>query len=215
MKKIRKILSAISAVVLCNASFAGITSNAAGNEKLNTYALYCDVDSGSGVMWADVTFNYNNIDMDSMEIEAGNFGGYVTHSTITKVDNKTVVYGASFRGNGAIMAPGVLFKSKFCTTDNMKLDEDSMSTSAFDASRKFMGHDIVNVSFVLIGDVNEDGKINMADEVTITQSLGNPKDYGLTKKGNYAADVNFDGVVNNDDIKLIRDYNNGVIDWFE
>ncbi|MDE6780377.1 MAG: dockerin type I repeat-containing protein [Ruminococcus sp.] len=215
MKKIRKILSAISAVVLCNASFAGITSNAAGNEKLNTYAVYCDVDSNSGIMWADVTFDYNNIDMDSMEIEAGNFGGNVTHSTITKVDNKTVVYGASFRGSGAIMAPGVLFKSKFWTTDNMKLVEGTMRTSAFDATRKFMGNDIVNASFVLIGDANQDGRVNTADETAITQSLGNPQKYGLTKKGNYAADVNFDGVVNNDDLKLINDYNNGVIDWFE
>ncbi len=216
MKKIKTILSAVSATMLCATSLAsGITSNAA-NEKLKTYALYCDVDSGSGVMWADVTFNYNNIDMDSMEIEAGNFGGNVTHSTITTVDNKTVVYGASFRGNGAIMAPGVLFKSKFWTTDNMELVKDTtIKTSAFDASRKFMGNDIVNASFVLIGDANQDGRVNTADETAITQSLGNPKKYGLTKKGNYAADVNFDGVVNDADIKLINDYNNGVIDWFE
>ena len=215
MKKIKTILSAVYATMLCATSLAsGITSNAA-NEKLKTYALYCDVDSSSGVMWADVTFDYDNIDMDSMEIEAGNFGGYVTHSTITTVDNKTVVYGASFRGNGAIMAPGVLFKSKFWTTDNMKLDEDSMSTSAFDASRKFIGHDKVNTSFVLVGDANEDGNVDIADETAITQSLGNPQKYGLTKKGNYAADVNFDGVVNDADIKLIRDYNNGVINWFE
>lgn len=215
MKKIKTILSAVSATMLCATSLAsGITSNAA-NEKLKTYALYCDVDSGSGVMWADVTFDYDNIDMDSMEIEAGNFGGYVTHSTITTVDNQTVVYGASFRGSGAIMAPGVLFKSKFWTTDNMKLDEDSMSTSAFDSSRKFIGHDKVNTSFVLVGDANEDGNVDIADETAITQSLGNPQKYGLTKKGNYAADVNFDGVVNDADIKLIRDYNNGVINWFE
>jgi len=213
MKKIRKILSAVSATVLCTASFSGITSNAAGNEKLNTYALYCDVNSGSGVMWADVYFHYNSIDMDEMEVEAGNFGGNATHTTFTKNDGETI-YSASFRGRGAIIAPGVLFKSRFWTTDNMKLVEGTMRTSAFDASRKFMGNDIVDASFVLIGDANEDGEVDIADVAAIIQSLGNPTEYGLTKKGNYAADVNFDGVVNNDDINLINDYINGVINWF-
>lgn len=68
MKKIKTILSAVSATMLCATSLAGITSNATGAEaqKLNTYAVYCDVDSNSGVMWADVYFHYNSIDMDDM-----------------------------------------------------------------------------------------------------------------------------------------------------
>lgn len=217
MKKIKTILSVFSAAMLCATSLAGITSNAAGAEtqKLNTYAVYCDVDSNSGVMWADVYFHYYNIPMDSKEVETGNFGGDVTHSTITQVNNEIVVYGASFRAGGAIMAPGVLFKSKFRTTDNMKLVDGTMRTSAFDATRKFMGNDIINASFVLMGDANEDGKVNSDDETAIIQSLGNPAKYGLSKKGSYAADVNFDGVVNNADVELINDYNCGVINWFE
>lgn len=113
------------------------------------------------------------------------------------------------------MAPGVLFKLKFWTTDNTTLVERTMSTSAFDATRKFIGNDIVDASFILMGDANQNGRVTLADETAIIQSLGNPTDYGLSKKGHYAADVNFDGVVNNADIELIIDYNNGVIDWFE
>lgn len=214
MKKISKILSAISATVLCTASFAGTVSNAATSEKYNTYAVYCDVDSGSGVMWADVTFNYDNINMDEMEVETGNFGGNATYTTLTK-DNGETIYSASFRADGAIMAPGILFKSKFWTTDKMTLSKNSIiKTSAFDASRKFIGNDIVDASFVLVGDANEDGSVDIADEAAVFQSLGNPTKYKLTKKGNYAADVNFDGVVNNADMELIKDYNNGVINWF-
>lgn len=213
MKKISKILSAISATVLCTASFSGTVSNAATSEKYNTYAVYCDVDSGSGVMWADVYFHYNSIDMDEMEVETGSFVGNVTHTTLERTDGKTI-YSASFRAEGAIMAPGVLFRSLFSTKDNMELVEGTMRTSAFDASRKFMGNDIVDASFVLIGDANQDGRVTVADETAILQSLGNPTSYGLSKKGNYAADVNFDGVVNNADMKLIRDYNNGIINWF-
>ncbi len=208
-------LSAVSATMLCVTSLAGITSNAAGAEtqKLNTYAVYCDVESGSGVMWADVYFRYNNIDMDSLEIEAGNFGGDVTHSTLERTDD--TVYSASFRADGAIMAPGVLFKSKFWTTDNMTLVDGTMRTSAFDATRKFMGNDIVEDSFVLVGDANNDKVVDLDDETAVIQYLGNPTDYKLSKEEYYAADVNFDGVVNDADRKLIRDYNNGVIDWFE
>lgn len=216
MKKIKKMLSAVSATMLCATSLAGITSNAAGAEaqKLNTYTVYCDVDSNSGVMWADVYFHYNSIDMDDMEVETGNFGGNVTHTTLERTDGRTI-YSASFKANGAIMAPGVLFKSKFWTTDNMTLVDGTLSTSAFDATRKFIGNDIVDASFVLKGDANQDGRVTLADETAIIQSLGNPTDYGLSKKGHYAADVNFDGVVNDADRKLIRDYNNGVINWFE
>lgn len=218
MKKIKKILSSISAIMLFTTSLAnGITSNVANaaNQKLNTYAVYCDVDSGSGVMWADLYFHYYNIPMDDEEVKTVNFGGDVTHSTITQVNKKIVVYGASFRADGAIMAPGILFRSRFWTSDNMELVEDTMRTSAFDASHKFMGNDIVNASFVLMGDANMDGMVDLADETAITQSLGNPQKYKLSKEGNYAADVNFDGVVSNTDLELIRNYNNGVINWFE
>lgn len=216
MRKIKTILSVLSATMLCAASFAGITSNAAGAEtqKLNTYALYCDVELGSGVMWADVYFNYNNIDMDDMEVETGAFGGDVTHSTLERTDD--TIYSASFRAGGAIMARGVLFKSKFWTTDiiNMTLVEGTIRKSAFDSNRKFMGNDIVQASFVLMGDANEDEVVDLADETAVIQHLGNPEKYELSKEGYYAADVNFDGVVNNTDLKLIRDYNNGVINWF-
>ncbi|MBO5104058.1 MAG: dockerin type I repeat-containing protein [Ruminococcus sp.] len=214
MRKIKTILSVFSATMLCAASFAGITSNAAGNEKLNTYALYCDVDSGKGVMWADVTFRYNSIDIDDMEVKTGAFGGDVTHSTLERTDN-TTIYSASFRAGGTIMAPGILFSSKFWTTNTMTLVEGTkIKTSAFDATRKFIGNNIVNASFVLIGDANNDKVVDMADETAVIQHLGNPDKYGLSKEGYYAADVNFDGVVNNTDLKLIRDYNNGVINWF-
>ena len=214
MRKIKTILSVFSATMLCAASFAGITSNAAGNEKLNTYALYCDVDSGKGVMWADVTFRYNSIDIDDMEVKTGAFGGDVTHSTLERTDN-TTIYSASFRAGGTIMAPGILFSSKFWTTNTMTLVEGTkIKTSAFDATRKFIGNNIVNASFVLIGDANNDKVVDMADETAVIQHLGNPDKYGLSKEGYYAADINFDGVVNNTDLKLIRDYNNGVINWF-
>lgn len=213
MRKIKTILSVFSATMLCAASFAGITSNAAGNEKLNTYALYCDVDSGKGVMWADVTFRYNSIDIDDMEVKTGAFGGDVTHSTLERTDD--TIYSASFRAGGTIMAPGILFSSKFWTTNTMTLVEGTkIKTSAFDATRKFIGNNIVNASFVLIGDANNDKVVDMADETAVIQHLGNPDKYGLSKEGYYAADVNFDGVVNNTDLKLIRDYNNGVINWF-
>lgn len=215
MKKIKTILSVFSAAMLCATSFAGITSNAAGAEtqKLNTYAVYCDVESGSGVMWADVYFHYNSIDMDDMEVAVGYFGGNVTHSTLERTDGKTI-YSASFKANGAIIAPGVLFKSKFWTTDNMTLVKDTMRTSAFDATRKFMGNDIVDASFILMGDVNNDKVVDVADETAVIQYLKNPQGYKFTKEEFYAADVNSDGMVNNADVELIRDYNNGVINWF-
>ena len=140
-------------------------------------------------MWADVYFHYYNIPMNRKEVETGNFGGSVTHSTVTQVNNEIVVYGASFRADGAIMASGILFKSRFRTPDNMTLVDGTMRTAAFDTNRTFMGTDIVDASFVLISDANQDGIVTVADEVAVIQSLGNPAEYGLSKKGYYAANA--------------------------
>ncbi len=64
---------------------------------------------------------------------------------------------------------------------------------------------------VLLGDVNETGTITYADATAIIQYLGNPDKYDVDL---YTADVNGDGIINEDDANLIRKYVSGNINNF-
>lgn len=55
-----------------------------------------------------------------------------------------------------------------------------------------------------LGDVNEDGQVNMADVTTIIQHIGNQDAYGLSAQGLANADVNNDGIVTGWDAVAIQ-----------
>ena len=212
-EKFKKILSAVSAVVLCALpAMNSVAVNAANSSgKLNTYVIYCDVEANSGVMWADLEFRFTgNVEYD--KVETGNFGGNITGGSGSRLDG-TNYFSASFRALGAIVAPGNMFRATIWTTDTLKYTTE-LRTAAFDANRKYMGLNCFTATSVLVGDVNNDGHITDADATAVLQALGNPKDYGLSEYGQRAADVNFDGVVDKKDVDLIHDYECGAIDYF-
>lgn len=62
------------------------------------------------------------------------------------------------------------------------------------------------------GDVNEDGVINLADSVAVTQFLYNDVKYSINNL--LKADVNYDGIINTVDANLIRNKCLGIIDLF-
>lgn len=190
--------------------FAVDAANSSG--KLNTYIIYCDVEANSGVMWADLEFRFiGNVVHD--KVETGNFGGDITGGSGSRLD-ETNYFSASFRAFGAIVAPGNMFRATIWTTDELDMQKDTLRTAAFDANRKYMGLDKYDAITVLVGDVNEDEHITVADATAVLQFLGNPKDYGLSEYGQRAADVNFDGVADKTDVDLIRDYECGAIGRF-
>jgi len=67
---------------------------------------------------------------------------------------------------------------------------------------------------ILMGDVNLDGRVEIADATLILQSLTNNVYYELSEKGKLAADVNFDGVVNRADAEIIQQLDAGMINGF-
>lgn len=70
----------------------------------------------------------------------------------------------------------------------------------------------VDVSDVLIGDVNGDGLVNNLDRLTLTRCLANWPDYPRDSIIEAAADVNCDGLVNNLDRLILTRY---LADWPE
>lgn len=70
----------------------------------------------------------------------------------------------------------------------------------------------VNISDVLIGDVNGDGVVNNLDRLTLARCLANWPDYPRDSIIEAAADVNCDGIVNNLDRLILSRY---LADWPE
>ncbi len=62
------------------------------------------------------------------------------------------------------------------------------------------------------GDANDDGVINLADSVAVTQFLYNDVKYSINNL--LKADVNYDGIINTVDANLIRNKCLGIIDLF-
>jgi len=69
-------------------------------------------------------------------------------------------------------------------------------------------------SAAMLGDVNEDGKINVLDVVLTVQYVLEIDDPPLTEAQKIAADVNGNGVINVLDITLLMQYALGMIDEF-
>ena len=213
MNKLKKILSAVSAGVLCALPMVnGVAVDAADSfEKLNTYVIYCDVEANSGVMWADLEFKFKgNVEFD--KVETGAFGGDIIGGSSPSI-GETMSFHASFRAPGAIVAPGNMFRATIWTTDALQITNEP-KTAAFDANRKYMGLECFTATHVLVGDANNDKCVDLADAAAIIQYLGNPTKYKLDAYGERAADVNFDGVVDQADVELLQKYEAGVIDYF-
>lgn len=214
MKKFKKILSAVSAGVLCALpAMNGVAVNAANSsEKLNTYVIYCDVETKSGVMWADLEFTYD-VHVSDMKVEVGDFGGNVTQAKVQMATGGTS-YCASFRAPGAIADAGVLFKVKALSSEDFKKSQSVMRTAAFDSNHKYIGLDKYTAVTVLVGDVNNDNHVTLADATLIMQALSNPDAYKLSDYGKKAADTNLDGGVTASDALRIQEYVNGSISHF-
>lgn len=62
------------------------------------------------------------------------------------------------------------------------------------------------VGNIIVGDANEDGKVNMSDATAIVQHIGNRDAYGLSEQGIANADTNGDNQVTGEDATIIQRY---------
>ena len=69
MKKLKKILSVISAAMLCTLPMVnGVVSNA-DSEAKHTYKICCDVPRNSGIKRAGLTINFDNMKLNLQTLE--------------------------------------------------------------------------------------------------------------------------------------------------
>lgn len=206
MKKFKKILSAVSAAVLCALpAMNGVAANASDEPK-NTYKVYCDVPRNSGIKMASFTINFDNMIIESSN--TGNLGGSLTtvQARLPEYEQFGLVYDAP----KVLVNPGTLFTIKFIADYEFDECKVNMHADAYDKSSKLMSVNPITTYVVLMGDADNDGKVTLRDTVAINRYINN-----LSVDINFeAADVNEDGEINGDDSLMLMDYLVGNITHF-
>lgn len=198
MKKLKKILSAITAAVLCAAPMAnGAVVNAA--EEQNTYRVYVDVKENSGVRKCTVASLYVAENMRFKEVQIGDLGGEV--SSETAANQYVECY---YTASGSLARSGTLFTMKYISKNTYEENERNFDISLRDSNGLKLSSDLVSHTAVLVGDANGDGVVMLNDAVFIKQFIGNPTNYPLPNIR--AADVNGDGVITDEDATMIQQY---------
>ncbi len=211
MRKFKKTLSAIAAAVMCAVPMInGITAEAAETEQYQTFRLYHEVTNPS-VAYFDFSISYNsNIkaepSMKTNLCEKGNFNS-IHYNLSSKI--QTNYNGAAIGRTGTAATTKLLAPMSVTSI----FDEISYTMPvAKNASGATLNPFSVTHDYVLVGDSNNDGEINLADAIYIQQFLANPNKYSSLDER--AADADGDGIVTTQDAKIIQNYVLGIITHF-
>lgn len=117
-----------------------------------------------------------------------------------------------YRNSSPTKDSGYLGYVTFKTTSELPSFE--VTSLVNDRGNNLIVDESIEITRILIGDANQDGRVEIADATLILQSLTGNSAYQLTEPGKLAADVNFDGVVTEDDALLIQQLDARVINGF-
>lgn len=214
MKKIKKILSVVSASVLCALPTANATV-ANATETLNTYRMYVDVKENSGISSCTVATRYVD-NMTFIEEQIGNLGGKVSSARLggrgIGDGTKNQYVECYYKASGNLALSGTLFTMKYISNNTYKENESMFEVYLENSAGTKLSDDLVSCTAVLVGDANNNGIVDISDAVLIKQFLANPSEYPL---GNVrAADANNDGVITDEDATLIQQYLANLIKHF-
>lgn len=215
MKKFKKILSAVSAAVLCALPMAnGVAVNAADSTQMKTYVVY-SVANRSDIAYFDFTLNYGS-DVEAEEsiptslLNKGYFSSYLKKE-YNKIQN-------TYNGP-AIGKKGKVASTKFIVPMNTESIYDKVTCSNA-VVRNASGVTLPSTSVamdeeILLGDVDQNGVVDEEDATLVLSYLGNQDKYHLTESQRDAADVynRGDGLTTMDAI-TIQQYTLGIISHF-
>lgn len=214
MKKItRKIVAAISAVILSAVPMINSFSANAAVTKYKTYVIY-SVASNPNVAYFDFALNYTTgVTAQKSEPTSLCKNGYFSSSNNTSSRKILNTY------NGpTIGATGKLCSTKFIVPMNTDSLYDVVSRSNVtirNANGITLAPTSIYMEEVLLGDVDLNGVVNDKDADLILNALVNPDEYHLNTKQRDAADVysRGDGVTAADALE-IQKYVQGQIAHF-
>lgn len=211
MKKFKKVLVSLTAAAVSAASLCIVPSASAGvNGKYSTYSYYFKAKPNTYIGFCEAKASYNTGNAEFYRNSNGELGGKFSVSNTGSGTTKKVT--VDYRNSSPTKEPGYLGYVTFKTTSTPpNFDVTSLVN---DRGNNLIVNESIEITPILMGDVNQDKRVEIADATLILQYLTNPIDYKLTPEGMLAADVNFDGSVTAADAHLIQELDAGVRDGF-
>lgn len=201
--------AAISAVSLCN------MFTASANAGRETFRIYVDVPTNSGVRGVRLNLHYDPDITDvcrfykgmldnsysyNMIMEGGEYCGIVARYTASS--NLTVA--------GTL---GVITMTAPSSTDSIFDLVDLNIEYILNSAGTNLPTSRLRISDVMVGDVNQDGKVNSADATLLNNYLNGKA--SLSGNALRAADTNADFGVSKDDLTHLNDYLSGKVRYFD
>lgn len=221
MKKSKKLVAAMAAATIALTSLAitPFSASAATKNYYDTYRLYVDLDPASGMQQSYVVITHRRSIVKSKPAVYGNVAGNIrNYGSAGDTWANAVHY---FDATADVTDGGTLYRQNFCTNyditnfNTINDLEEILYISTNDtknASGNIITPNPVEVSAVLVGDINNDKVVNWLDVTALNNHLSGKT--VLTKNPLRSADTNNDGYVNNADLSMLIDYASGSIQNF-
>lgn len=217
MKKSKKLVAAIATATMAVTTMGSMPFFASASEyykdHYDTYRVYVDLKPASGMQQSYVIINYRRYWFKTDLAVQGNVPGNIRSYGSA---GDTWINGVKFFDATAdVTDGGTLYRWNFCTDYNTTNFWDIAEIS-INETKNSAGNIItpnpVDVSVVLVGDINNDKVVNWLDVTALNDHLSGKA--VLTKNPLRSADTNNDGYVNNADLSMLINYASGSIQNF-
>lgn len=206
MKKIKKILTSITAAAVSAISLCSMFSASAETTQLKTFRIYHNVAANSDISYFDFTIYYSSLVTANPSKQTALLNnGYFSSSNNGKVVSR-------YNGN-PIKSSGTIATTNFYTpmSTTKIFNEIKYSATICDNNGDNKDPNSITMTAVLLGDVNQDGIVNIDDVTTLNLYLLDSEKNPISENGLLAADVAEDGIINLADAGLIMNYVNGIV----
>jgi len=202
MKRFKKILAAITTAALSAVSLCNLFSISAASNSYSTYRLYFDVEANSGVKKYAMSMGYWRT-LINCGVKPGTLGDNVRGGGSGSAEGGRSC-GYTYENTSNLTAGGILFTMAFYTSSDSFWDHVSNFQGTATNSAGVVLSDRVNVSTILVGDINQDGNVDSKDTALLKNYLAGSAN--LTGDALRAADTNGDYVIDTKDREILVQY---------
>lgn len=206
MKKFKKVLAVLTTAVVSAISLCSLFTASADTTQLKTFRIFHNANASSNITYFDYTINYNSSVTANPSLKTSLLdNGYFTSSNNGKVQ-------ATYLGS-AISQSGTVSTTDFYTPMNVTsiFGEITYNATIRNSNNVTIDPNSITMNAVLMGDVNQDGVVNIDDVEVLNTYLLDHVGSSMSANGLLAADVSYDGQITSDDSLKIMNYVAGII----
>ena len=213
MKKLKKVLTAITTAAVSSVSLCSMFT-ASANPGRETFRIYVDVPTNSGVCGVGLNLRYDPDVTDVCRFYKGMLNNSYSFNIIMDGGEYCGI-DAYYKASSNLTVSGTLGVITMTAPNSIDGIFDLVDLN-IEYIRNSAGTNLptsrIRINDVLVGDVNQDGKVNSADATLLNDYLNGKA--SLSGNALRAADTNADFGVTKDDLTHLNDYLSGKVSYF-